>query len=110
MDSDNDKEKCEKPPGDWPAHIYERAQESAFHSDVIAYEVAAIVWSANVLLLGFILEVPLTASRQKPVLAAAIVSLFFTLYVPYVMRLTKIGQHLARQICREIEEKEQLPK
>jgi hypothetical protein len=109
MDSEKDNEKCEKPPGDWPALIYERAQENAFHADVIAYEVAAIVWSANVLLLGFIFEVPLTPARQKPVVAAAIVSLFFTSYVPYVMQLTKIGQRLAREICREIEEREKLP-
>jgi len=110
MDTEKDNEKCDKPPGDWSAQIYERAQESAFHADVIAYEVAAIVWSANVLLLGFVLEVPTSPARQKLVLAAAIVSLFFTSYVPYVMRLTKIGQRLAREICREIEEKEKLPK
>jgi hypothetical protein len=109
MDSDKDNEKCQKALGDWPALIYERAQESAFHADVIAYEVAAIVWSANVLLLGFVLEVPLTPASQKPVFAAALVSLFFTAYVPYVMRLTKIGQGLAREMCREIEEQEQLP-
>jgi hypothetical protein len=36
-------------------------------------------------------------------------SLFFTGYVPYVMRLTKIGQRLARELCREIEREEQLP-
>ena len=77
MDSDKDNEKCQKALGDWPAQIYERAQESAFHADVIAYEVAAIVWSANVLLLGFVLEVPLASARQKPVFAAALVSLFF---------------------------------
>jgi hypothetical protein len=109
MDSNKDNEKCQKALGDWSAQMYERAQESAFHADVITYEVAAIVWSANVLLLGFVLEVPLTSASQKPVLAAALVSLFFTVYVPYVMKLTKIGQGLALEICREIEEKEQLP-
>jgi len=109
MDSDKDNRDYEKPRKDWATQVYERAQESAFHGDVIAYEVAAIVWSANVLLLGFILEVPLTPARQKPVLAAAMVSPFFTAYVPYVMRLTKIGQRLAREMCRDIEEKEHLP-
>ncbi len=109
MDLDKDNEKCREALGDWPAQMYERAQESAFHADAITYEVAAIVWSANVLLLGFILEVPLTPAGQKPVFAAALVSLFFSAYVPYVMSLTKIGQALAREICREIEEKEQLP-
>jgi hypothetical protein len=41
MDSDKNNRNCEKPRQDWAAQIYERAQESAFHADVIAYEVAA---------------------------------------------------------------------
>jgi hypothetical protein len=88
---------------EWAKIVYERAQEDAFHSDTVSYEVAAIVWSANVLLLGFILEVPLTRPRQWGVLLAAIICIFLTLYVPYVRYLTKIGQSIAQKLCREIE-------
>jgi hypothetical protein len=109
MDSEKEDRDREKSSSDWAMQIYERAQDNSFHCDVITYEVAAIVWSANVLLLGFILEVPLTPAKQELVLAAAIVSLVFTSYVPYVMRFTKIGQRVAVKICLEIEEKEQLP-
>jgi hypothetical protein len=94
---------------EWTKLVYERAQEDAFHSDSVAYEVAAIVWSANILLLGFVLEVPLTPSRQSLVFVAAVVTAIFTVYVPYVMYLTKIGQRIAQELCREIEVRENLP-
>jgi hypothetical protein len=93
----------------WTKLVYERAQEDAFHSDSVAYEVAAIVWSANILLLGFVLEVPLTPHRQSLVLVAALVSTIFTMYVPYVLHLTKIGQGVAQKLCREVEVRENLP-
>jgi hypothetical protein len=57
---------------EWTKLVYERAQEDAFHSNSVAYEVAAIVWSANILLLGFVLDVPLTPRRQSLVLVAAV--------------------------------------
>ncbi|MGC2467130.1 MAG: hypothetical protein WA517_18200 [Candidatus Acidiferrum sp.] len=94
---------------EWTKVVYERAQEDAFHSDSVAYEVAAIVWSANILLLGFVLEVPLTPRRQSLVLVAAVVSAVFTAYVPYVLYLTKIGQGVAQGLCRQIEVRENLP-
>lgn len=94
---------------EWTKLVYERAQEDAFHSDAVAYEVAAIVWSANILLLGFVLEVPLTPSRQILVLVGAAVAAIFTGYVPFVLSLTKIGQGIAQKLCREIEVHENLP-
>jgi len=106
MSPEGDNQKDSK---EWTKIVYERAQEDAFHSNAVAYEVAAIVWSANILLLGFVLEVPLTPRRQTLVLVAAVVSAIFTLYVPYVMYLTKIGQGVAQQLCREIEVHENLP-
>jgi len=89
---------------EWRRTVYERAQEVAHHSDVILYEVAAIVWSAEALLLGFVLEVPPTRFQQCLVMAASIVAIFLAAYVPYVMRLVKIGQREAFELCREIEE------
>jgi hypothetical protein len=82
---------------------YEQAQAMAQHSDAVFYEVAAIVWSANVLLLGFMLEVPLKRHTQGPVLCAAILGFFLTLYVPFVLGLTKKGQLLAFSVCQRAE-------
>lgn len=82
---------------------YERAQDVAQHADSITYEVASIVWGANTLLLGFILEVPCDADRQPIVILAAIIGILITCFVPIVVHLVKIGQLIAFDICREIE-------
>lgn len=91
------------PPERWEQQIYERAQENAHHSDAVLYEVTAIVWSASVLLLGFVLEVPPERDRQRLVVVASVLAILLSLYVPFVMWLVKIGQHRALEICREIE-------
>jgi hypothetical protein len=88
---------------------YERAQEIGLHSDAILYEVTAIIWGANTLLLGFILEVPCDSDNQKLIIAVAVLGIFMTLYVPYINWLIKKGQDLAYQICRDIEPKLVLP-
>jgi hypothetical protein len=46
-------------------HEYDQALQIAQHSDTIIYGVTAIVWGANTLLLGFILEVP-CEFKSKP--------------------------------------------
>lgn len=90
---------------EWARCVYEKAQETAHHSDIVAYEVAAIVWSAETLLLGFVLEVPPDKHQQSLVIVASVLAILLAMYVPFVMRLTKIGQHKAFDICREIESK-----
>lgn len=88
---------------------YELAQETAFHSDSIIHEVAAIVWGANTLLLGFILEVPTNAEHELLVIPVAIIGILLSVYVPYVNWLAKKGQHVAYAVCREIECELKLP-
>src|SRR5260370_20103563 len=88
---------------------YERAQDVGRHADIIIYETAAIVWGANTLLLGFILEVSCDSNNQKLVMVAAVLGLLMSLYVPLVMRLTKKNQGIAYAICREIENDLHLP-
>jgi hypothetical protein len=88
---------------------YEQAQSIAQHDDAVFHEVAAIAWGANTLLLGFILEVGCDSPNQRLVIAAAVVGLFVTCYVPLVMHLIKIGQLLAYSVCRDIEDKLHLP-
>lgn len=88
---------------------YDHALEIGKHSDAVFHEVAAIAWGANTLLLGFILEVSCDSPNQALVILAAVVGLFVTAYVPIVMYLTKIGQKVAYEACREIENELQLP-
>jgi hypothetical protein len=82
---------------------YDQALEIAHHSDGIINEVTAVVWGANTLLLGFILEVPCESDNQKLVVVAAIVGFVMSLYVPLVHTLAKRGQRIAYDTCREIE-------
>jgi hypothetical protein len=88
---------------------YAQAQSIAQHDDGVFHEVAAIAWGANTLLLGFILEVPCDSSNQRLVIVAAFVGLFVSVYVPFVMRLIKIGQPIAFSVCRDIEDQLHLP-
>lgn len=105
MEPENQSAEQPKECDEWARCIYERAEETAYHTDFVIYEVAAIVWSANTLLLGFILEVPLVPAKQAPVVAAAIIGLFLTIYVPFASWFMKIGQKHAYSLCREIEKR-----
>lgn len=87
---------------------YERAQEVAHHDDAVIYEVAAIVWSADTLLLGFILEVKCD-SNQWLVILSSVVAILLTASVPFIHTLVKRGQMIAFQVCREIESSLPLP-
>jgi hypothetical protein len=82
---------------------YDQALGIAHHSDGIIHEVTAVVWGANTLLLGFILEVPCESDNQKLVVVASVVGLLMSLYVPLVHILAKRGQRIAYATCREIE-------
>jgi hypothetical protein len=82
---------------------YERAQDVGHHTDTVIHEITAIVWGANTLLLGFILEVNCDSDNQKLVLVAAVLGFLMSAYVPLTMYWTKKGQRIAYAICREIE-------
>jgi hypothetical protein len=88
---------------------YERAQEIGIHTDTVIYEVTAIIWGANTLLLGFILEIPCDSDNQKLVKFVVILGILMTAYVPYINILTKKGQTIAYRICRDIERQLPLP-
>lgn len=83
---------------------YEHAQEIAHHSDTIIYEVGAIIWSGNALLLGFILEAPREFGIQLVVVVLSVLGILTSFFVTRTQSLSKIGQHIAFGICRKIEE------
>ena len=82
---------------------YERAQEAAYHADVLIYEVAAIIWSGNTLLLGFILEARPEFGIQFIVAVLSVLGILTSLFVTRTHTLSKIGQRVAYEICQEIE-------
>ena len=89
-------------------HEYDQAQETGRHTDNIIHEVAAIVWGANTLLLGFILEVPCN-SNQGLVIVAALVGIFMSRYVLQIHWLAKINQKKAHELARKIEQEQSFP-
>jgi hypothetical protein len=88
---------------------YNQAQEVGHHTDGIIHEVTSIVWGANTLLLGFILEVDCKSDNQILVIVASVVGLLMSVYVPWVHSLTKRNQRTAYKVCRQIEDELQLP-
>ena len=82
---------------------YERAQEIGHHIDTVIHEITAIVWGANTLLLGFILEVKCDSSNQKLVVVAAGVGIFMSFYVIWVMCARNGAKNIAYEICCRIE-------
>jgi hypothetical protein len=82
---------------------YGHAQDAAHHADVLIYEVAAIIWSGNTLLLGFILEARPEFGIQFVVAVLSILGILTSLFVTRTQSLSKIGQKIAFEICQEIE-------
>jgi hypothetical protein len=81
---------------------YELAQEIGHHIDSVIHEITAIVWGANTLLLGFILEVKCESSNQNLVIVAAVVGIFMSTYVIWVMRARLPVQKIAYKVCRKL--------
>lgn len=88
---------------------YHVAQSVGHHTDTIIHEVTAIVWGADTLLLGFILEAGSQSRRKWLIIGSAAVGILMTVYVPIVLHLTKISQRIAYRTCRQIEKALHLP-
>ncbi len=96
----------ESDPLDRTALVYRSAQESARHSDILMWQLTAITWGADVLLLGMAMravEEGLTYRRMT--IATSIIGIALTLFVAHFFRIAKIGQKLSYDVCREIEDK-----
>jgi len=88
---------------------YQAAQETAHHVDVVIWEAAAIIWSANALLLGFILEAWNSAkpSTYFLILLGAMLGLGMTRFLMLSFGRLKATQLLSFGVCQKIEK--QLP-
>jgi hypothetical protein len=84
--------------------VYERAEENAYHDDLLMWEVTSIVWGANTLLLGFILEAIGHAKARPLIIAVSIIGIFLTVFVFRFFMLGKIGQRVAYNLCHDIEQ------
>jgi len=85
--------------------IYESSLESARHSDILMWQVTAIIWGANILLLGFVSEaIEKQPSSRSITIGLSVLGIVLTLFVAHFFRIAKIGQGIAYETCRRIEE------
>ena len=88
--------------------VYERAQDAAFHSDEVMWQITAIIWGANTVLLGFVLD----AMHTRSVLAlivSSVVGMVLTAFVARVCAVAKVAKSVGFEICRTIEKHSDFP-
>lgn len=90
--------------------VYERAQESAHHIDVVLWEIAAIIWGGNTLLLGFILEA-IDKPRALPlIVVSSVMALVLTAFVARIWYVSRVSKKIGYRTCQAIEKDYQFPK
>ncbi|SRR5260221_12609634 len=84
---------------------YQVAHENAHHHDLIIWEAAAIIWSANALLMGFVLEAVSSAEPRVHVLIAvsSIVGIGMTAFLLLCFPRMKRNQKISWEVCQKIE-------
>jgi hypothetical protein len=84
--------------------VYERAQEAAYHTDTVMWEITAIIWGANTVLLGFMIEAII--NRRAPlIILLSIVGMALTGFVARVCCVAKTAKEIGYGICKRIEVK-----
>jgi len=86
---------------------YQVAHENAHHHDAIIWEAAAIIWSANALLMGFVLEA-LSSTRllvQVLVAVSSLLGVAMTWFLRSSFPRMKQNQQISWDICQKIERK-----
>jgi hypothetical protein len=86
---------------------YHVAHENAHHHDLIIWEAAAIIWSANALLMGFVLEAVSSSKLRVHALIAAssLLGIGMTSFLLLSFRRMKRNQEISWKICQDIEKK-----
>jgi len=82
---------------------YERAQDVAQHSDAVFWEIAAITWGANTLMLGFVLEAIADWKARVLIEFTAVLGMVLSALPAATYHSGKIGQRISFQACRDIE-------
>lgn len=85
-------------------HQYDHALHIAQFADTASWEVTSIIWGANTLMLGFVLEAD-PAKVKVLIQTTAILGVILSGIVLAVFHATKIGKDRAYFVCQEIEER-----
>jgi hypothetical protein len=82
---------------------YDHAQDAAQHTDAVFWEITAIVWGANTLMLGFVLEAIQTKEASLLIEVSAVLGIVLNWIPPATYHSGKVGQLLAYKTCQDIE-------
>jgi len=82
---------------------YEFARDNRNHGDATLWEMTAIVWGAQTLLLGFILEAMSKRSVQLLIVFIGVLGLVLCRFNYVVVRSRRMVCNLMNKICSEIE-------
>lgn len=84
---------------------YEFARENRNSGDAIGWEMTAISWGGQTLLLGFVLEAIDHPLAELLILAVAILGILLSCFNHIVMRRRMLVCDSMNQVCREVETK-----
>ena len=83
--------------------VYGRAQDIAYHTDSILWDIASIVWSANVVLLALVFQGSSGHTVPWFALVVSPIAMVLTLFVARVCSVARATKEVAYPMCREIE-------
>lgn len=83
---------------------YELSQQSAEHHDAMLWEVTAIIWGANTLMIAFTFETARDPVTQSRVLVAAILGIALTIFARVNYLTSRQVRRRKYAICQAIEE------
>jgi hypothetical protein len=87
---------------------YEFASENRSHADATAWEMTAIVWGAQTLLLGFVLEAISNRDAQPLIMLVGALGLVMSVFNYVVMNARNKVCNLMIRVCLRIEEKPEM--
>jgi len=83
---------------------YSFAQESRNHNDLVAWEITAIVWGAQTLLLGFVLDALANKDSRPLILLTALLGIVLTFSNNILLRKRSQVCEMMRSISVQIED------
>jgi hypothetical protein len=87
---------------------YEFARDNRNHADASAWEMTSIVWGAQTLLLGFVLEAVSNRDAQPLIMLIAVLGLVMTVFNYVVMTARNRVCNLMNKICLLIEDRPEM--
>ena len=87
--------------------LYQAAQENAHHHEVVMWTIVSVTWTANTLLLSFVLS-----KSERPLLLGVIIPLtgiVLTIFALHTWLIFRTLKNISYETCQKIEARDQFP-